>query len=72
MDSGRSGKLVLFWGNPLALNVAQWAVLSRKIVQRLQTPAASAVLGGQHAANVATIDTGWVELGLDLSTPFEA
>ncbi|MEE8406767.1 MAG: hypothetical protein V3S32_06425 [Acidimicrobiia bacterium] len=30
------------------------------------------VLIGQHAANIATIKTGWSELGLDLSTPFEA
>ena len=70
--AGNAGKLVLYGGNPLALNVAQWAVLSRKIVQRLQTPAATDVLIGQHAANVATIQTGWVELDLDLSKPFEA
>jgi hypothetical protein len=70
--AGNAGKLVILGGNPLAFNVAQWAVLSRKIVQKLQTPAATDVLIGQHAANIATIQTGWAELGLDLSTPFEA
>jgi hypothetical protein len=47
-------------------------MLSRKIVQRIQTPAATDVLVGQHAANFATIQTGWAELGLDLSAPLEA
>jgi len=70
--AGNAGKLILHGGNPLALNVAQWAVFSRKIVQRIQTPAARDVLVGQHAANITTIQTGWAELGLDLSKPFEA
>ena len=70
--AGNAGKLILYGGNPLALNVAQWAILSRKLVQRLQTPAAGEVLVGQHAANATTIETGWAELGLDLSAPLEA
>lgn len=70
--AGNAGKLILHGGNPLALNVAQWAMLSRKIVQRMQTPAAGDVLVGQHAANLVTIETGWAELGLDVSSSFEA
>ena len=30
------------------------------------------VLVGQQGANLATIETGWAELGLDVSSSFEA
>ena len=70
--AGNAGKLILYGGNPLALNVAQWAMLGHKIVQRMETPAAGDVLVGQHAANLATIETGWAQLGLDVSSSFEA
>ena len=70
--AGNAGKLIWYGVNPLALNVAQWAMLGRKIVQKIQTPAASDVLVGQHAANLVTIETGWANLGLDVSSSFEA
>jgi hypothetical protein len=70
--AGNAGKIALYGGNPLALNIAQWAMLARRVVQRTQVQSISETLVNQHTANIATINTGWAKVGLDVSKPIGA
>lgn len=57
---GNAGKVVLFGANPLAINVAQWAMFGKRIVGSVR--AAPVGVDGLHRANRNLIDTGWARL----------
>ena len=60
--AGNAGKIAVYGANPLAINVAQWSMFARRIVQSITTVDRRASLESQFRANQDVVDAGWTSI----------